>query len=49
MITKYFDTIEQAKKFIQSNKLKNYFFTTPEFLENGVDLNFTINEQNIKN
>lgn len=39
MITIYFETIENAEKYIKENDIKNYYFTTPEFLEKGVELN----------
>ena len=35
---KYFETIEEAKKFIEENNIKNYVFHTPEFIEKGVEL-----------
>ena len=41
---KYFNSIEEAKEFIKENNIQNYYFTTPEFLEKGVDLNWE--EQN---
>jgi hypothetical protein len=36
--TKYFETIEQAQEFVKKNKIKDYCFYTPEFLESGVEL-----------
>lgn len=39
MITIYFETIEDAEKHIKENGIKNYYFTTPDFLEKGVELN----------
>lgn len=34
----YFNSIEEAEKFIKANNIKDYHFQTPEYLENGVDL-----------
>lgn len=34
----YFNSIEEAEKFIKANNIKGYHFETPEYLENGVDL-----------
>lgn len=34
----YFNSIEEAEKFIKENDIKDYHFQTPEYLENGVDL-----------
>lgn len=34
----YFNSIEEAEKFIKVNNIKDYHFQTPEYLENGVDL-----------
>lgn len=34
----YFNSIEEAEKFIKENNIKDYHFQTPEYLENGVDL-----------
>ena len=35
----YFENIEKAKDYVKNNNIKDYYYTTPEFLENGVDLN----------
>lgn len=37
---KWFSSIKQAKEFIEKNKITNYEFHTPEFLENGVELSW---------
>ena len=34
----YFNSIEEAEKFIKKNKIEKYHFQTPMYLENGVDL-----------
>ena len=35
---KYFETIEEAKKFAKENNIENYVFHTPEFMEKGVEM-----------
>ena len=34
----YFNSIEEAEKFIKANNITGYHFETPEYLEDGVDL-----------
>ena len=34
----YFESIEEAEKFVAENGIKEYHFQTPEFLYSGVDL-----------
>ena len=34
----YFNSIEEAEKFIKENDIKDYHYETPMYLENGVDL-----------
>lgn len=38
----YFSTIEKALKFVELNNVKDYCFYTPEFLENGVDIEYEV-------
>lgn len=34
----YFNSVEEANKFIKANHVENYHFETPDYLETGVDL-----------
>ena len=42
---KYFENEDLANQFIKDNKITNYHFETPTYLENGMDLVYEVTNE----